>query len=274
MTLTLNSSLMERSQPTLNSNLEKPTLAIDHHPIGFKSVLRWLRSTGKLPVFLQELLSQTVIEQELQQHPDLLVEPVVLQQAIADFRQQNSLEDNQAFQHWLVDQGWDEAIFEQHVEFNLKLAALKATLAAPKLLEAFMEQKLWLDRVVLSRIVVESCDLAEELNVQIEEGASFEQLAQEYSLAEDAVTNGLMGVLHRADVHHWLGIDVYQLPLQQVVGAIACEQHWCLIRVEKLLPAQLDDAVKEYLQEQIFQQWLLKKIQTQVVELCLTDGDE
>ncbi|GAB4380368.1 MAG: hypothetical protein Kow00121_36460 [Elainellaceae cyanobacterium] len=160
------------------------------------------------------------------------------------------------------------------VQHNLKLEAFKAQLAAPKLLEAFMEHKLQLDQVVLSHIVVNNQDLAEELKLQIlEDSASFEYLAQEYSQANDAVTNGIIGIASRADAQSWFGTDVYQFQPGQVVGPIACGTDWCLLRVEKVLPAELDDSAKEYLQEQIFQQWLTEKIKTHTVDLHLSDTE-
>ena len=254
-------------------SIEKTTLAIDHHPVTFKQVLKWLRSTGKLPQFLQELISQYVIEQELHQRADLEINSLILNRAIARFRQENDLTDPQHFQLWLIDQGWDEAIFQKQMQFNLKLDQFKAQLTAPQLSEAFIEQKLLLDQVVLSRIVVNSQDLAEELKTQIvEDGARFEQFAQDYSQTDDAITNGMMGVVSRADVQTWLGIDVYHIQLGQVV-AIAHEQSWWLIRVEKILPAELNDSVKNYLQEQIFQQWLGKQVQALTIDVYLGDTE-
>jgi len=52
---------------------------------------------------------------------------------------------------------------------------------------------------VLSRIAVTEKELAEELRSQILEGARFEQLAQEYSLTDERIVNGMMGPMPRAD---------------------------------------------------------------------------
>lgn len=84
--------------------------------------------------------------------------------------------------------GIDSTTFRQQIAFNLKLEKLKATVTQPNIQEYFIERKLFLERVVLSRLVVEDRALAEELRSQlVEDGASFEQLAQEYSVAEDRV---------------------------------------------------------------------------------------
>jgi len=272
LTIPLHNAQLEDEMAQVVLSPEIPPLTINHQSISFKRFLKVLRSTGKLPMVLQELVSRYVIEQELQHRPDLAVDSAALDQAIATFRQENDLENPQSFQSWLIDQGWDEAIFREQVQFNLKLDTFKVQLAAPRLLETFMEYKFWLDQVVLSRIVVKSQDLAAELMLQItEDGVSFEHLAQDYSQADDAVTNGMMGMLSRADVQSQLGVDVYQFQPRQTVGPIAHGQDWCLLRVEKQLPAKLDDAVKYYLQEQIFQQWLTSNVQALTIDLCLSD---
>lgn len=99
---------------------------------------------------------------------------------------------------WLTSEGIDSASFGGQIAFNLKLEKLKATVTEPNLQEYFIERKLILDRVVLSRLVVEERSLALELKSQIvEDGARFEQLAQEYSVAEDRIFNGMMGAVSR-----------------------------------------------------------------------------
>lgn len=83
---------------------------------------------------------------------------------------------------WLTSEGIDSASFGGQIAFNLKLEKLKATVTEPNLQEYFIERKLILDRVVLSRLVVEERSLALELKSQIvEDDPRFEQLAQEYS---------------------------------------------------------------------------------------------
>ncbi|MHC5833687.1 MAG: peptidylprolyl isomerase, partial [Nostoc sp.] len=81
---------------------------------------------------------------------------------------------------------------------NLKLEKLKAQITEPNLQEYFIERKIFLDRVVLSRLVVEDQALAEELKSQIvEDGARFELLVQEYSVEDDRIFNGMMGAVSR-----------------------------------------------------------------------------
>jgi len=56
---------------------------------------------------------------------------------------------------------------------------------------------------VLSRIAVTEKELA-ELRSQILEGARFEQLAQEYSLTDERIVNGMMGPISRGQMPDFL----------------------------------------------------------------------
>ncbi|MBW4517971.1 MAG: peptidylprolyl isomerase [Timaviella obliquedivisa GSE-PSE-MK23-08B] len=263
--------LPEQSALTLAS--PPSVLAIANHPISFQQALQSLRNSGKLSLFLEEIATQYLLEQEFQQRSDLEIQASAIEEAIVTFQQQNGLTELRNFQSWLKSKGWDESIFREQIALNLKLEKFKVQLAQPQLLQHFIENKLLLDQVVLSRIVVASQDLAEELKIQIvEESGSFEGLAQTYSQSEDGATNGMMGAVSRLQIQQTIAIDVYAAEVGEIIGPIACDGDcWCLIRVEKMLPATLDYATAQQLQDEIFQQWLSNKMQSLVIDLCLSE---
>jgi parvulin-like peptidyl-prolyl isomerase len=145
---------------------------------------------------------------------------------------------------------------------------LRQNVTEPKLQEYFIERKMFLDRVVLSRIIVDSKDLAEELRLQLSEGASFEQLAREHSLLEDRVMNGMMGPVSRGSMPDILRAAIDLAEPGQIVGPIELEGRWALFRVEELLPAVLENPqVRQTLQNELFDQWLAEKIQTLPIKI-------
>lgn len=269
---TMSNSLQLPKQPALPPDFIPPVLAIANQPISFRQALQSLRASGKLSLFLEEIATRHALEQEFQQRSDLQISASAIEEAIATFQQQNDLTESQSFQSWLRGKGWDEGLFHEQIAFSLMIEQFKVQLAQPQLLQRFIENKLWLDQAVLSRIVVASPDLAEELKIQIiEETASFERLAQSYSQSEDAAMNGMMGAVSRLEIQQAIAIDVYAAEAGEIIGPIACDGCWCLIRVEKLLPAALDDAITQQLQDEIFQQWLSNKIQSLNIDLCLSE---
>lgn len=241
-------------------------LSADDAPLTLGQALRYLESSGKLESFLWEILRQHVIEQELITQ-EVIINPDVIDQVVMDFRLDNQLTDYESFQEWLASEGVDSATFRGQIAFNLKLEKLKSTVTQPNIQEYFIERKLFLDKVVLSRLVVENKALAQELKSQIvEDGARFEQLVQEYSVAEDRIFNGMMGAVSRGSMPDILRSAVDLADPGDVLEPLEIDSLWYLVRVEKFLSAALDE-VKQELEMELFEQWLDDKIQAMNVKL-------
>lgn len=243
-------------------------LTIDDQPISYKQAVKYLQASGKLGQFIGDILRQYVIEQELQTREDIFISPALTEQTIIDFRLKNQLTDPSRFQEWLQSNGTDYDTFHSSVAYGFKVEKLKAVVTESKLQEYFIERKIYLDRVVLSRIIVDSQELAEELQTQIEEGANFEQLAQEYSLADDKIVNGMMGPVSRGTMPDTLRAAIDIASPGQLVGPIELEGRYGLFRVEQFLPASLEDTqLRQALQNELFEKWLAEKIQKLTVKL-------
>ncbi|MBD2412873.1 peptidylprolyl isomerase [Nostoc calcicola FACHB-389] len=253
-----------------------PFLTVDDEPISIQEAVKYLQASGKLGQFIGDILRQHVIEHEIQTRDDIEIGTAITEQAIIDFRLSNQLTDPQSFQEWLKRNNTDYTAFHTSVSFTYKLEKLKAVVTEPKLQEYFIERKIFLDRVVLSRIVVDNRELADELQIQMEEGGNFEQLAKEYSITDDRVVNGMMGLISRGSLPDALraAIDVASPgqvvgPIEMVGGAsLQKEGPYGLFRVEQFLPASLEDTqLKQALQNELFEKWLAEKIQKLTVKL-------
>ncbi|HEY9632535.1 MAG TPA: peptidylprolyl isomerase [Coleofasciculaceae cyanobacterium] len=245
-----------------------PFLSVDDQPISLKQALQYLQAGGKLQSFIGDILRQHVIEQELQNREDLDVSPLLTEQAVIDFRLNNQLSDPKVFADWLASNGNDYSSFLASITFGFKLEKLKVQVTEPKLQEYFIERKLFLDRVVLSRIIVAQAELAEELTSQIEEGVNFEQLVREYSIAEDKIVNGMMGPVSRGTLPDVLRAAVDSASPGELIGPLELEGHWVLFRFEQFLPASIEDRqLKQALQNELFEQWLAQKIQNMNVKI-------
>ncbi|MDZ8027920.1 MAG: peptidylprolyl isomerase [Nostoc sp. SerVER01] len=253
-----------------------PFLTVNDQPISIEEAVKYLQVSGKLGQFIGDILRQYVIEQEIRTRDDIEIGTAITEQAIIDFRLNNQLTDPQSFQEWLKRNNTDYTTFHTSVTFGYKVEKLKAVVSEPKLPEYFIERKIFLDRLVLSRIVVDNRELADELQIQIEEGGSFEQLAKEYSLADDRVVNGMMGLISRGSLPDTLRAAIDVASPGQVVGPIEMvggtslqgEGPYGLFRVEQFLPASLEDTqLKQALQNELFEKWLAEKIQKLTVKL-------
>jgi parvulin-like peptidyl-prolyl isomerase len=244
----------------------EPFLIIDDQPISAAQIISYLQATRKLDAFIGDIVRQFVIERELQSQEN--VNPAVIEQSVIDFRLNNQLTDSTKFQEWLTSNGLTYEAFHNQVAGGFKMRKLKEDVTVSRLQEYFIERKMFLDRVILSRIIVADKEVAEELKTQLQEGASFEQLAREYSLTDDRVMNGMVGPVSRGSMPDLLRADVDLAKPGDVVGPIGMEERWGLFRVESLLPASLDDPqVKQNLEDEIFEQWLAEKMQTLPIRL-------
>lgn len=243
--------------------------------ISLAQAFQYLQAAGRLDGFLGDILRQYLLERELLQRTDLAIAPLLIEAAIANLRQEHNLMDGERFAAWLASQELDEAELRQRLRRDLKIQRLKETLAAAKGQEYFIDRKLALDRVVLSRIEVGDRDLAEELQQQIADGSRFEQLAQDYSIAGDRIFNGMMGLISRGSLPDLVRAAIDVATPGDIVGPLATEQGWALFRIEQILPASLDDSeVLQTVQDELLDQWLLDKLQGLNIEVQVGGNEE
>jgi parvulin-like peptidyl-prolyl isomerase len=248
-----------------------PFLTIDERSISLTQAITYLRKSGKFSAFLWEILSSDLIEQELQKISAPSADDLILEQAIMDFRQQNELDTLETFQAWLEQAELTHSQFRQQVQTDLQIHRLKVEIVSEKDIQDYFEQqKKYLNQVLLSRIVVHREGEALELKSQInDDGVSFEQLAQEYSITEDSMAHGFIGALRRGDIPEPLGqaIDAAGSTVGEVLGPIELDGLFYLLRVEEFLPIRLDETLYDHLREELFEKWLDDKIQHMNVRL-------
>jgi parvulin-like peptidyl-prolyl isomerase len=248
--------------------MELILLTIDNQPIFLEQALKYLESAGKLELVVEEIVRQHAIERELQSQAELQIDADAIEQAVIDFRFNSELTDRETFQAWLAEEGLNYSAFRQQIATYLKLKKLKTQIATPNLQEYFIDRKLFLDRVVLSRLVVEDRNLAEELRIQIlEEGANFEQLVREYSVADDRIVNGMMGAVSRGSLPDNLRAAVDSAEPGELIELIEINDLWYLVRLEQVLPATFDEQLQQQLEDELFDRWLESKIQEIDVKL-------
>jgi parvulin-like peptidyl-prolyl isomerase len=211
----------------------QPFLIVGGHPVSLAQALNYLKDAGKLQNLVDEVGRNHIINQCIQ----------VMEQ---------------------------QAVIPKGLSFDRQLKALKAQITAPKLQQYFIQNKLKLDRVILSRIVVATRGLAEELILDIEEKKStFEELAKQYSLTPERLSNGMMGAISRADLSDTLRSEIDAAEIGSLVGPLEMQDRWCLLCVEGRLPAALDENLKAQLETEIFEQWLAINLQNTEIELAI-----
>jgi parvulin-like peptidyl-prolyl isomerase len=121
----------------------------------------------------------------------------------------------------------------------------------------FFQRKTNLDRVIYSLITTPEIGIAQEIYFRIQEGEqSFAELAREYAQGPEAQTDGLVGPIDLQSLHPTLANILSKSQPQQLSPPIQIGNLILIVRLEKLLPAQLDRPMRQRLLNEKFNQWL------------------
>ncbi len=125
----------------------------------------------------------------------------------------------------------------------------------------FLERKLELDQVTYSLIRVNDFDLAAELYQQIKEGeANFDQLAPIYSLGQERQTWGLIGPVSLGAAHPELLSRLRVAEAGQLWEPFFVVDIWLVLRLEQRFPAQLDEPMRQQLEQELFDIWFNERV--------------
>lgn len=247
-------------------------VTINDQPLSLQASLQHLKKAGKLNTVLLEIAQQNLLEREIQAREIPKPTAEMVEQFLLEFRLQQKLTSPETFQLWLLKNGITYTEFKQQISFRIQQEELKSSITADEVQNYFDQRKADLERVVFSRIVVESVDSARNLKEKAEQGSDFNQLAKEHSIVDDAIVGGVMAPIIRSQMPEVIREAMRSAQPGQLVGPLQIEQRYCLLRVEQCLPASLDGSLKCEIEEQIFQQWLTEKLQQVSIKLNIPES--
>ncbi|NEO70609.1 peptidylprolyl isomerase [Moorena sp. SIO3H5] len=130
----------------------------------------------------------------------------------------------------------------------------------------FLERKQQLDQVSYSLIRVKHKGVARELYYRLEDGEqSFAEIARKYSQGPEAQSGGLIGLMPITMPHPQIA-RILKLSQPGQLWPPAQIGEWIVIvRLEKLIPAQLDQPMRQRLLKELFNRWLGEQLQ-QLIE--------
>lgn len=246
-----------------------PFIKVNEEPISLSSALDYLKAAGGYHRTMTDILRQYLLEKELEKRTDLEISAFQVDQALMDFRVQNNLVEAKSFQEWMQANGVDYEQFQKNISFGFKVEKLRTEVTEARLEGYFQEKKPFLDRVILSRIILDGKELAETLKQKIlDDRSSFESLARQYSLTDDRAANGMMGAVPKGQMPDIMRTAIDLANPGEVVGPLEIEGRYCLFRVEQFVPASLEEEpLKQELKNQLFEQWLQEKLEGLEIKL-------
>ena len=151
---------------------------------------------------------------------------------------------------------------------ELKLQKFKTQTWGNQINSDFLEHKQRFDRLIYSLIRTQDGGLAQELYFRIQdEPDCFSQLAQTYSEGVEAERGGLLGPVTLDVAHPNLAKLLSISQPGQLHPPMRIGEWIVIVRLEKFLPAQLDDNIRQRLLDMRFQDWLKTEMQKNPIQL-------
>lgn len=196
-------------------------------------------------------------------------EQVAFQKA---FLAREQIRDQGDLLSWLDGHGISETQLSQRLFHALQLEQFKQSKFGSQVEQIFLQRKASLDRVIYSLLRVRRREKIAELNRRLEEGeASFADLASTYSEGSERQINGLIGPMELGRINPVLAERLRISKPGQLWPPFEAEGWWVLLRHERHLPAQLDQAMQQRLLNEIYELWMREQVSAALTELELAN---
>lgn len=231
-------------------------LQFDHQMLTTQEILPLLSRYQLLPRLQQEL----VIDQAIASYSCTPEEQV---KCCQDLCEQHQLKTEAERQAWLQQQGLTESQFLDVATRNIRIEKFKQAIWGNKLESHFGKLKPKLDQVAYSLIRTRDAAVVQELYFRVLEGEqSFAELAKQYSQGSEAQTGGLIGPVAMSTPHPQLARILAVSQPGQLLPPTRIGDWWIIMRLEKFIPARLDEPMRQRLLNEMFSSWLKEQLQT------------
>lgn len=177
--------------------------------------------------------------------------------AVELFLAQNQLTTPETKEAWLKERGLTQEELEEIAVMPVAVEKFKQANWSNKVERYFLTRKSSLDRVIYSLIRTKNYNLAQELYYRILEGEqSFAEVASQYSEGQESQTGGQLGPVPLSQPHPAISKILSVSQPGQLWAPRGLAEWTVIIRLEKFLPAQLDDQMRQALINELFETWL------------------
>lgn len=236
-------------------------LKIGNSELDIRALLARLDQHRLLPKLVQEVVIDQAIE-SVDYDPE---------QAYKTFCQQRKLLTEQQQQAWQAQNKLTQEQMYMMALREAKIAKFKEDTWGNQTESYFLERKVNLDRVIYSLIRTKDPSLSQELYFRLnDDGESFTELARGYSEGQEAQTGGLIGPVELSVPHPVIGRMLSVSQPGQLWAPTPIGEWYVITRLEKFVPAQFDESMRQRLMDELFKTWLKETTQTTAVQPLLS----
>ncbi|MBN3943439.1 peptidylprolyl isomerase [Nostoc sp. NMS9] len=250
-------------------------IQIGNRTITASELISLLASYQMLPQLQRELIIDEAIEQN-SRSAKVVIEctPEEVAQAKQQFYTEKQFKNEEDIQAWMAHQGLTPDQLEVITTRKLKIEKFKQATWGNKLESYFFQSKAKLDKVIYSLLRTQDVGIAQELYFRIQaKENSFADLAREYSLGPEAQTGGLVGPIELNALHPIMVQMLSSSQPGQILPPTRIAEWFVILRLEKFIPAQLDEFMKMRLLNELFENWLQEQ-QKQIMSAPQGEGED
>lgn len=211
---------------------------------------------------LTEKIAAREVITRASQTADITITADELQQAVNSWRSRNGLDSVKATQLWLKEHYLSLEELGKLISAEVLSTKLAWHLFQDKVSSYFFDYQLDYVQVSMYEIVLDNEGIAMEVFYAIdEEEINFFDAAYRYVQdTELCRKGGYRGFLYRKDLKPEISAAVFAANPPQLLKPIVASDGVHLIRVEEIVEPQLDDAMREKIVEDLFDDWLSQKV--------------
>ena len=230
-----------------------------------------LRVFAQTPALAQKIITSEIINLAAKQ-ANITVEPAELQQAVDNWRLTNQLDSIEATQSWLVEHYLSLDELGELISETIFTNELAQHLFSTKVEPYFADYQLDYMQVCMYEIVLDDEDMAMELSYAMDEGeiGFFEAAYQYIQDPELGRRGGYRGVIYRKDLRPEISAAVFSAKPPQILRPIITSSGVHLIRVEEIAKPELNNAMRQKIMRELFDNWLAQQVRQFKLKVDLT----
>jgi len=227
-----------------------------HDSISPEEVIKFLSMTGQSTGIFYEMIKNKEVLKKAGEL-GITVSDEELQSFADNFRSLQGLHSASDMNMFLDKSGLTIDDFETFCEGSILTNHLKENFAGERQIEEyFVNNRSDFDLVRISSITVKEENLAHEIIMQVEEDEEdFHVLARKHSLEDSKYAGGYIGLVSRKMLSPDITAKVFTASPGELTGPFQQDECFRLFFIEEVLKAQLNDTVRDAIQEIIFSEW-------------------
>lgn len=207
---------------------------------------------------LPQLLREAIVDQAIANITCTSEETAI---AIKQFFQQHQINSEQALQAWTEYYNIDINKIQELATRQLRIAKFKQATWTGQLESHFLNYKSKLDKVIYSLIRTKDSLVAQELYFRLQAGEqTFPELAREYSQGPESQTGGIQGPVELSVPHPALAKMLSVAQVGQLLPPTRIGEWMVIVRLEKFIPAVLDESIRQQLLNNLFETWINEQV--------------